>query len=246
MSPLANLLSRGKEEQDPSLTVSDLPVFTPTLARVNLLPPEIAEAERFRREQILRGAAVAGAVAVTVALFMGASNQVTQAEQDVAAAEARSSELQTQVRALSDVPRTAGELRAAQAQQVGALGQEVRWSFYLNNLGLITNDLQTQIQTMSVTQNLTGGDASAPASGATSYTGTPGIATVTYTGVAKDADDVSYFLDALAKQPGNVDPSFTNAANAVDSASGEDVVGFNATVTVTEEAYSNRYSKTGD
>jgi hypothetical protein len=76
--------------------------------------------------------------------------------------------------------------------------------------------------------------------------GVPGIATITYAGIAKDHRTVSFFLDALAKQKANVDPSFSSSATTVDPKSDREVVKFNATVTVNDQALSGRYSQTGE
>ena len=241
MSPLANLLSRGKED-DASVDVSDLPAPALTvIARVNLLPPEIGEAERFRREQVVRGLVVVGAVAVVAVLAVSASGQVSEAQTGVDTAAARATELNAQVAALAEVPATAKELSTVEAQRTAALGSEVRWSQYLNGMGLVTGNLNTQIKTMSVSQ----GQANA-SSAITSYTGLPGIATVNYTGISKTQKDFSYFLDALAKQKANVDPQFSSATTAVDTESGKEVISFTSSVTVTDAAESGRYSNSGD
>lgn len=248
MSPLATLLSRGKEMQADDGDVADLGTTRVHVdARVNLLPPEIAEAERFRREQVVRGAAVLAALAVVGGLYVTAAGGVSSAQSEVDSATQRSTELSREVAALADVPATALALQTAQGQRTGALGNEVRWAEYLNNLGILT-PASIQLESLSITQSVDAPAAAAApgsATGPVSATGTPGIATVTFAGIAKSNDAVAFFLDSLAKQKGNVDPYFSSAKAAEDDRSKRDVVTFDATVTVNDEAKSGRYSTSG-
>ena len=247
MSPLANLLTRGKEDADPTLDVSDLPVRATVVARVNLLPREIAEADRFRREQVVRGAVVAAAVVVVGALAVGAMHSVSQAQAAVAATTARSAQLNQQVAQLSIVPQTAAALTTAQTARAGALGQEVRWSEYLNNLGLIMPN-GVELQSMTVTQSVDPSQTTSGTSttGVVGALGTPGIATVEYTGIAASNQDVAFFITAIGKQLGDTDPYFTSAATTIDPVSGRPVVAFAASVTTTDAILSGRYSKVGN
>lgn len=251
MSPLANLLSRSKDgqEADASLDVRDLAPRPVLVARVNLLPAEIADAEIFRREQIIRaGALVAAVVIVGVGAF-AASQGVTEAQKSVDAAAVRTSELQAEIRTLAEVPLTAATLKTAQTQRAGALGNEVRWSSYLNDLGLQTPP-GIQIKTMEVKQNVdpapaaAAGAAAAPG-GVVSATGKPGIASVSFTGITRPGDGLAFFLESLALQKGNIDPYFTEANGAVDDIAQRKVVEYNASVTVDDTAKSGRYTKSG-
>jgi Tfp pilus assembly protein PilN len=219
---------------------------TVLIPRVNLLPQEIADAANFRRLQIKLGAAVAASLGVVGLLFVAASGQVSSAQEGLDTATASTQALQQQVTALAEVPQVYGQVAAAESQLSTAMGDEVRWSFYLTDLSLtIPNDVG--LTSMSVKQTRTAaapaaGAPSQPAAGATSVLGTPGIATVTFEGQAATQDDVAAFLDALAKQKSYVDPYFTNASKTDDADSGQEVVTFSATTTVTDQAKSGRYT----
>jgi len=249
MSPLASLLSRGKDDAGlDEHDIADMPIARlQVVAKVNLLPDEIAEAERFRREQIIRVGAVAAAVVIVALASLAASSSVKSAQSKVNVEAARSVQLRAQVASLSAVPQTAAALATAQTQRTGALGQEVRWSEYLNNLGLLAPDT-TQLQTLTITQVVdpTAAGAAPGAGLPISATGIPGIASVTFGGMSKTTDDVSYFLDAIAKQKGNVDPYFSQAQAMVDPVSNKPVTAFSGTVTVTSVVESGRYSGSGN
>ena len=248
MSPLATLLSRGKEDQVEGMDVPDLgSQRTFVVPRVNLLPAEIAEAEKFRREQIVRAGAVAAALVVVGLGVVSASSSVTSAQNELDVAQQRSTVLAAEVAALADVPATALQLQTVQTQRTGALGNEVRWSEYLNNLGLLAPS-GTQITSMALSQTVDAPPATAAAgtsAGPLSATGAPGIASVTFEGIAKSNQAVAFFLESLAKQKANIDPYFTSATAEVDGASEREVVAFNASVTVDDQAKSGRYTSGG-
>lgn len=219
------------------------------IPRVNLLPQEIADAENFRKLKYKLGGAVAIAVGVVGLLFVGATGQVSSAQEGLDVATANTVALQQQVTALAEVPKVYGQVAAAENQLTTAMGDEVRWSFYMTDLSLtIPNDVG--LTSMSIKQVRT---AAAPAAGtiagpgaatagAQSVLGKPGIATVTFEGQAATQDDVAAFLDSLAKQKSYVDPYFTNASVSDDTDSGQKVVTFSATTTVTDKAKSGRYT----
>lgn len=263
MSPLSSLLNRGNEtDVDPD--VGGLPQRHDQVAvRVNLLPPEIAEAEQFRRGQVVRGAAVVAAVGAVGGLFLLASQSVGSAQNEVDAAQGRASALQQQVAALSAVPQTIAAVQAAETRLGGAMGNEVQWSHYLNALGMTTPS-GVAFRELSVNQDVdavtataaaptTPADpaaaaaaaAAAPTSTITSPLGKPGIATVTFSGTARQNNSIAVFLNRLAANDGNVDPYFTQASTEEDDASGQEVVNFEASVTVDETAKSGRYLKAG-
>lgn len=219
---------------------------TVLIPRVNLLPREIADAANFRRLQYKLGAAVGASVGVVGLLFLVASGQVASAQEGLDTATANTAALQQQVTALAEVPQVYGQVAAAETQLTTAMGDEVRWSFYLTDLSLtIPNDVG--LTSLSVKQTRSTGAPAAgapgrPDAGATSVLGTPGIASINFEGQAATQDDVATFLDALAKQKTFVDPYFTNSSKTDDADSGQEIVTFSATTTVTDQAKSGRYT----
>jgi gas vesicle protein len=93
--------------------------------RVNLLPPEIAEAARFRRLQGVMAGAVVGAVALVLLLTVAASSQASSAKSGLDQAQATSQTLQTQVNQYAEVPQVYAAVANAQTQLVSAMGNEV-------------------------------------------------------------------------------------------------------------------------
>jgi Tfp pilus assembly protein PilN len=208
-----------------------------TLPRVNLLPPEIEEARRFRKVQVGLGGGVLATAAVVGLLTVLAASGVHDAQEDLDASTARQTALQGQVAQYAEVPVVQARVDAAESQLGLAMGKEVRWSYFLNDLSL-TIPRKVWLTSMTVTQPVD--DTSVVAAPTTTYL-TPGIATVTFAGNAYTHPDVAAWLDGLAKQKGLTQPYFTSSTK--QAIAGEDAVTFSSQATVTEDLLSNRWTQ---
>ena len=210
-----------------------------TLPQVNLLPPEIEQERRFRRTQFALGAVVVASLGVVAVLFLAASNQVSSAQGELADSQRQHTKLQAREAEYSQVPLVYAQVDAAKAQLELAMGKEIRWSFYLNDLSLkIPNSVW--LTTMTVTPNEAAGLApAAPVAGTAAGYLESGVGSVVFDGLAMKHNDVAAWLDSLAKQKGYTQPYFTEATK--EKIGTRDVVRFRSQVTVTEDALSKRY-----
>lgn len=205
------------------------------LPRVNLLPPEIAERRRFRRTQYGLGSAVLVAIGAVLGLLYLASASQHQAQSRLDAATAEHTRVQKEVTSYANVKDVYGQVSARETMLTTAMGGEVQWSRYLNDLSL------------SVPDNVwvTNLDAKGPAVGAPQAPATAGtaagIGTITAAGTAFAHDDVANWLESLAKEKGYANPYFSNSAEAAIGS--KKVVNFSSTVTVTPDALSGRFTK---
>ena len=209
-----------------------------TLPRVNLLPPEIEQRRRFRRVQAGLGAGVLAAVGVVGAMTLLASGAVTDAQGELDDANARQSRLQAQQAQYAEVPLVYSQVEAAEAQLSQAMGKEVRWSYFLNDLSLKIPG-KVWLTSMTVTQTVDAPATSTPAAASTYLTS--GLGTVTFLGKGYAHNDVAAWLDALAKQKGLTQPYFTSSAKEAIGA--QSAVNFTSQATLTEEALSGRYTQ---
>ena len=208
------------------------------LPRVNLLPPEVAESRRLRKVQTGLAGGVALAVVVSGALALAASNQVSAAQDDLDASKAKSTQLNAEAARYADVPRVYAEVSAAEAQLSQAMGREVRWSYFLNDLSLRTPS-KVWLTSMSVTETVDS-SAAVVAPGTTTAYGDPGIGTVTFAGKGYQHNDVASWLRALGQQKGLANPYFSQSIKEkIDS---QDSVTFTSQATITEDALSGRYT----
>ena len=202
-----------------------------SLPRVNLLPPEIAETRRFRRIQVGLGGAVLGAVGIVALLYVAASSSVSSAQSDLDSANATGAQLRAETAKYNEVTAIYGRAAAAQAMLTQAMGEEVRYSRFLNDLSL-------SVPENVWVKNVTFAQTAAPAAlGST----TPGIGTVTFTGVGFSHDDVAVWLESLASQKTYTNAYFTNSTEALLGK--RKVVNFTSTAALTPAAYSGRYAK---
>jgi Tfp pilus assembly protein PilN len=209
--------------------------------RVNLLPPEIAEAARLKRHQGVLGLLVLGALVLAGLLFFWANSQVSSAQDELTTAQAEGAQLNTKVASFAEVPEVLAELDAAEASLVQAMTPEVRWSFYLNNLSLtIPNSVRLTSFTavnQAAADQLTG-VAIAP----TTPLGDPTMGSIQYTGMAKDYDAVAAWLQSVGQQEGNAEPSLSAATGREVKKDGEGLE-YTGSTYLTLDAASMRYEQ---
>ena len=123
------------------------------------------------------------------------------------------------------------------------MGQEVRWSYFLNDLSLKTPS-KVWLTKVTVTQNVdqVAGAITTPVptTGAQQWADA-GLGSVVLEGKALAHNDVAAWLDALAKQKGLTQPYFTKSeAELIDE---QRVMTFDSQATITEDALSGRYTQ---
>jgi Tfp pilus assembly protein PilN len=213
-------------------------VRTHALPRVNLLPPEIEERRRQQVVKVALGGAVVASMAVVAVLFLGAVSQEHSAKQALASSKSQNDALQRQAAQYADVPATYVAVASAKTQLGQAMGQEVRWSYFLNDLSLRmpTNVWLTKL---SITQSVDGTPAGGSASGAGTALFTPGLGQITVEGNALVNNDVAAWLESLARQKGLNQVYFTDSkATKIGSTK---TVEFKSQGTITSDALSRRY-----
>jgi Tfp pilus assembly protein PilN len=209
-----------------------------TLPRVNLLPPEVEEQRRLRKVQVGLGAALLAALGAVGALTVLANGAVGDAQSDLDQANARGRQLQAQQNQYAEVPLVYAQVEAAQAQLSEAMGKEIRWSYFMNDISLRVPS-SIWLTKMTVTQQVDG-PAVATTAGTGSYL-TPGIGSVQFEGKGLAHNNVAAWLDRLAKQKGLSQPYFTSSRKELIDETV--VVSFASEATVTDEALSQRYTQ---
>jgi len=229
----------AKESSDVEAAPEPGPVRIPwaPIPKVNLLPIEIIENRRFRRTQILLGAAVLGAVALAGAGVVWAQQGVGTANDELAASEFRVSNLQNEQTRYADVPLVLAQVDAATAARTQAMGTDVLWYRYLND---IRGAQPADVKLDSLSLTLTAATTTATGTDALSVAG---IGTVTTTGTAAEYSQVSAWLEALNKLNGTSSSSLSNAAKAAVAADPKKAVTFAVGAVITSDALSNRYVK---
>ena len=200
------------------------------LPRVNLLPPEILVRRFVRRVQYgLAGAGVTS-VALLGLLYVGAVSNANDAEAELRKETATGQAVQAEQAKYADVDAVYARAEAAEVMLTQAMGEEVRYSSHLQQLARTVPD-RVWLKNVAFKQT--------PPAAVPGDT-TPGIGSVTFTGVGYEHDDVATWLETIAKHKGYAKPYLTSSTEALI---GERVtVDFVTNVVLTPDSLSRRYT----
>lgn len=215
------------------------------LPRINLLPPEIAERAHFENQRYAMAGGVALAVLCLAGAYALASRSAGNAESDLATVRSEGAAITAESAQYSDIPRMEAETQAAESSLQTAMGQEVRWSFFLNDVSsTIPADVWLTNLTMAQPIVAVPGAAAVPVDpAAVGAYAAPGIASLTYAGTSRTYGEVARWLESQERIAHSDLPYLTTSA---DAQIGEvDVVGFTTTATIDAGAYSWRYDTSG-
>jgi Tfp pilus assembly protein PilN len=206
--------------------------------RINLLPSEIYERQRVRRQT---GAAIG--VGIIILLAIGAFYflqvlRLNTVEDDIAAQEQENAQIQQEINELKEIAALQTEIESTRTLLDGLLADRVLWSGVLRDISLV-------IPGEAWLDSLTGALATAaPAGEPATTTTTPGTAAeglvgqVTFTGFAIDHRDVALWLSRLEDVRGFLNPWLANSTKTGIASS--EVVQFSSSVDLSEQALARR------
>jgi Tfp pilus assembly protein PilN len=222
------------------------------LPRVNLLPKEIRERKLLQRQ---RGGVAVGFLVLFALLglwYVRESQRLTDARAEADQARAVTADLRVRQAALQKYAELERQIAAADQLRAKVYAREVRFSSVMQDISaIIPADVwltQMNAALAATGQPGAGGAAAAPGTGVTP--GAPGagspVATITFTGASLGHVDVGAFMRALAAGPKKrgarvyLNPYFT-ASQKDAQEGGETKVTFNATVDLSQAAFSGRF-----
>jgi Tfp pilus assembly protein PilN len=209
------------------------PVASGATPRVNLMPPEIAEGARLRQVQAVSVLMVVLALVIVVLLYLNAHSSVSSAQGSLTQAQDQQTQLQTKLDSLASVQQTFADVQAKQALLTEGMGNEVRWSYVLNDLSL---RMPSNVFLVSLTVTESAAPGTAPPDPAA---GPVQIGSITFGSVGFHHDDVAAWLDALAKEKGFDSPIFTSSTEQAAGTRG--YVSFASSVSLMSDLLSMRY-----
>lgn len=183
-------------------------VGSPTLPRVNLLPPEIAEARVLRQYRLAAGGAVLVAVLGVGGLYWHAHTGVADAQASLTASQSKTATLTSQVTGLQSVTQLKAQVQSAQATLTSALAPQILWSKYMQDMSVA---LAGNYWFNTVVLSSTSATAAA-SSGGTPFSDPNAVGTASFTGKAVSQGDVSNLLAALAAEKGLSHPTLATAS----------------------------------
>lgn len=247
MSLTLSLRKRSTEPEDVAPDAAPAPALPTVLTavalpRVNLLPPEILAARRFRDVKIGLAGAVVGCVGLVALLYVGATGAVTEAQGELDTSTAMGQQLRTEAAKYQEITAVRQQADAAAALVTKAMGAEIRFSQLMSELSTTLPE-DVWLQNIAFTQ--TSADAAAPA--AVPPVGTApaaaSVGNVTFAGTGFSHDNVAAWLESLDKVPTYADPYFSKSTESLSGP--RKVVTFQSTATLTTDALSRRYVPAG-
>jgi Tfp pilus assembly protein PilN len=216
-----------------------------SVPRVNLLPPEVMERRAVRKVKIGAAGALAATIAVAAGAYTLAVVDRNQAQDDLVAEQAVTTQLQAEAAKYAQVPRIFSIIDGATEGRRVAMAQDISWSTLM---GQIAATYPKDVWLENVRATLASpepGPAPAPGAAAAIAPLAPsGVATITIQGAAKSHPDVANWLDSLATVPNVADTSLSSST--LDEEDGQVVVKYSNTALLDEGAYTHKYDEDGN
>jgi Tfp pilus assembly protein PilN len=201
------------------------------MSQVNLLPPDLRERQRLRRQTF--GVAAVGVVAlllVAVFFFLQVM-RLRDAESDLDAQRAENAQLEADIARLLRFQEILDQLAARRDLLGGILENEVSWSGVLRDISLVIPS-QVWIQDMTGSVTVPTGGTPPEATEGTQPTGL--IGNITMNGVSLDTPGVALWLTRLEDVQGWANAWLSSATKS--ELAGSEVVNFSTSVDLTAEA----------
>lgn len=170
--------------------------------RVDLLPAAVAAGDRFRRLQLGLAAGLALVLVGAGAATVLAASQVSAAEEELAAHQSRTAQLQAEQAQYAEVPLLRAQAEVLAQTRSTALAQDVLWYRYSAHLA---NRLPADLRLTSLTMQLTDA-AVAPVADAAAPAAVPSVGGLVLALEGGRVPDSADLLDVLAATPGLIGP----------------------------------------
>lgn len=233
-SDFADLGADGSAPERPVESVSTTAAFV--LPAVNLLPRAYAERAARRRAVFFAVVCLMTALLVGLLGWLIAWQAAASAQANLDEASARRAALQVETTKYSQVPLVFAALNRGQGHLSDAMGTEVRWSYFLNDIALILprGVRLDELSLKGLEVGAAGSTVSDPIVG-----GVTNIGTMRISGKASSYGTVANTLDALAKADTLALAEAAKLTRVEDG--GAKVVDYSISATITEQAESGRF-----
>ncbi len=216
------------------------------LPRINLLPPEIEQAARLRKLQVVLGVLLLAVLGLVGLLFTWANAQVSTANDSLTSAQAEGVQLQQQVDSYAKVPEVQAQVKSAQDALVTAMTPEIRFSYLMNDMSLAIPST-SRLVSWSATNTAAGAQVGAATTTAPTTTvdttTVETMGTVTFEGKVHKFEDIATWLNSLTGQDSYGTSTLTSAVLDTGTETAGRVYTVDSGETLSLEAASNRYEQ---
>ncbi len=203
--------------------------------RINLLPPELRERQRSRRQTF--GVIAVGVVILALigAFFVLQRMRLAEVQQDLEDQRAANAQIQQEIAELQDFDALRQELEASRTLVAQLMQNEVAWSGVLRDISLV---IPGEAWLTTMTGNLTTAPAGEEVPEPTAPAAAGLVGQVTFTGFAFDHRTAALWLSRLEDVRGFVNPWLTNSQKT--EIGPRQVVEFTSSVDLSEAAVVGR------
>ena len=205
------------------------------VARVNLLPPEIGEARRFKRVQAGLALALVGVVGAAAGAYALTLGHVGTATTALEAEQAKTAALTAEQAQYAEVPQVLAEVQAVQRLSQDVTAYDVAWYSYLDAVatkapeGVSLSSLSFSVAPVGAVDATA---AAATTEVAPDGLSAPGVGSVNISGQTTSQALVASWMEQLGSIPGCADPVLSSSTLTEDTG----VISFTTSATVTDSA----------
>ncbi|MBI4259251.1 MAG: hypothetical protein HY658_01675 [Actinobacteria bacterium] len=197
------------------------------MSQVNLLPRELRERQRIRRQTFLAGAGGAALVLLVLAFYFLQVVRLGEVEDQLADQRAENAQLEQEIASLRQFEELRQRLDVQRALVGRILQNEVSWSGVLRDISLvIPRDMWLTDMTGAVTAPTVGGETAAETTGL--------IGSIQFNGVSFDTPTLALWLTVLEEPRGWVNAWLSTASKGKIGTA--EVVTFSSSVDLTPDA----------
>jgi Tfp pilus assembly protein PilN len=205
------------------------------LPQVDLLPPAVRDRRRIAGLRRWLALGLLGVVAICAGGWGLALVQQRQAEEELAAVEARTARLIAQQQEYAEVPQVRTQIDAIEAARLQVSGTEVLWQPYLGAIAATAPD-SVSIESLTVSVPAFDGEARTDPSATEAAPGT-----IVFTARSRDLPDTATWVEQLAAVPGFSDPWFSTAS--ITETDGAVYYTVSALVEINPAAFAHRFEE---
>jgi Tfp pilus assembly protein PilN len=181
------------------------------VSQVNLLPPEILQAQRWRKVTLGVGAGGAVALVLLLGFYLLQGQRLSGVQDDIEAQNATNASIQTEIASKQKFADLQAQAQAKQTQLATAYAGEVSFSAILMDVSrVIPSDAYFDTLTVQVA------DASVPVAGA-EEAATGLVGSISGGGQAVSIETISTFLTRLESVKGWVNPFVSTVTKSTDA-----------------------------
>lgn len=213
------------------------------MRNINLLPPELGERRRVRRQAFLLVMVGLGYLVLLVAFWLFRNLEVGRQRERLEDAQRQASALQVQVDGLKEFADLESLVKERQLTLATVMDRDVAWSRLLIELSMIIPGdswLSSFVGTAEAPEQL--GEASQPPAPTGQPATSPRLGTLTFAGSTFDFPGVAKWISRLQELKSLQTIWVPSAAKS--ELAGRDIINFTSTADLSAGAASNRY-KTG-